>query len=67
MTLECKKIPPYVVFANELPVSCPRPNQALWNAHPRVYLPLEETGYATCPYCGTEYTLSLEPQARSKS
>jgi uncharacterized Zn-finger protein len=41
----------------ELPLSCPRPNQKLWNAHPRVFLPIEESGEATCPYCGTRYIL----------
>ena len=42
----------------DLPLSCPTPAQKLWNAHPRVYLPIEEKGEATCPYCGTHYVLS---------
>ncbi len=42
----------------ELPLSCPRPNQKLWNAHPRVFLPIEGDGESTCPYCGTHYTLT---------
>ncbi|TDJ10768.1 MAG: zinc-finger domain-containing protein, partial [Gammaproteobacteria bacterium] len=25
---------------------------------PKVYLPIEETGEAKCPYCGAEYTLA---------
>jgi len=29
----------------------------LWAAHPRVYLPIEETGRAICPYCSVEYVL----------
>ena len=41
----------------DLPLSCPQPNQKIWNAHPRVYLPIEESGEASCPYCGTHYTL----------
>lgn len=41
----------------DLPLSCPQPDQKLWNAHPRVYLPIEETGEAVCPYCGAHYTL----------
>jgi uncharacterized Zn-finger protein len=41
-----------------LPLSCPRPNQKLWNAHPRVFLPIEDDGESTCPYCGTHYTLT---------
>jgi len=44
----------------ELPLSCPQPNQKIWNAHPRVYLPIEESGEATCPYCGTHYVLAQQ-------
>jgi uncharacterized Zn-finger protein len=47
----------YDVTAADLPLSCPMPQMALWNSHPRVYLPIEKTGEAKCPYCGTEYTL----------
>ena len=42
----------------DLPLSCPTPNQKLWNAHPRVFLPVEDNGEATCPYCGTHYILT---------
>lgn len=42
----------------DLPLSCPTPSQKLWNAHPRVFLPIEDNGEATCPYCGTHYTLT---------
>jgi len=42
----------------DLPLSCPMTNQKLWNAHPRVYLPIEESGEASCPYCGTHYVLT---------
>jgi uncharacterized Zn-finger protein len=48
----------YEVSISDLPLSCPMPNMALWNSHPRVYLPIEETGNAKCPYCGAEYTLT---------
>jgi uncharacterized Zn-finger protein len=41
----------------DLPLSCPQPNQKIWNAHPRVYLPIEESGETICPYCGTHYIL----------
>ena len=41
----------------DLPLHCPLPDMSLWNSHPRVYLPIEETGEAKCPYCGTEFTL----------
>ena len=47
----------YEVSRDALPLSCPMPEMALWNAHPRVYLPLEENGHARCPYCGAEYVL----------
>ena len=42
---------------SDLPLHCPLPTQKLWNTHPRVYLPIETTGWAKCPYCGAEYTL----------
>ena len=42
----------------DLPLSCPTAAMALWNSHPRVYLPIEDTGKAKCPYCGAEYTLT---------
>ncbi len=47
----------YEVRRDQLPLSCPTPDQKLWNSHPRVYLPVEETGEASCPYCGAHYTL----------
>jgi len=47
----------YEVSQGDLPLSCPMPNQKLWNSHPRVYLPIEETGNASCPYCSANYTL----------
>lgn len=47
----------YEVTRDALPLSCPTPGMALWNSHPRVYLPLEEEGKSICPYCGAEYVL----------
>jgi uncharacterized Zn-finger protein len=47
----------YTVTPADLPLACPMPDMVLWNSHPRVYLPIEETGFAKCPYCGAEYTL----------
>lgn len=47
----------YEVSRQDLPLSCPTHDQKLWNSHPRVYLPIEATGSATCPYCGTSYRL----------
>ena len=34
----------YQVRAGDLPLSCPMPGMYLWNSHPKVYLPVEETG-----------------------
>ncbi len=31
----------------DLPLHCPLPSMYLWNSHPKVYLPIEETGEAT--------------------
>jgi uncharacterized Zn-finger protein len=41
----------------QLPLHCPLPEQSVWNTHPRVFLPVEESGEALCPYCGTHYVL----------
>ena len=46
------------VTRNDLPLSCPRPADSLADLHPRVYLPIEKTGAATCPYCGARYQLT---------
>lgn len=48
----------YQVTHKDLPLSCPMPNMTLWNAHPRVYLPIEKTGKAMCPYCSATYVLT---------
>lgn len=47
------------ISAAELPLCCPLPKGHLWDAHPRVYLPIERTeGHKLrCPYCETEYVL----------
>ncbi len=47
----------YRVSRKDLPLSCPTHRQKLWNSHPRVYLPIEATGEASCPYCGAHYQL----------
>jgi uncharacterized Zn-finger protein len=47
----------YEVTRADLPLSCPMPAMQLWNSHPKVYLPIEKTGQAKCPYCSAEYTL----------
>ena len=47
----------YEVTRADLPLSCPMPGHKLWNSHPRVYLPIEESGEERCPYCGAIYRL----------
>lgn len=47
----------YEITSADLPLSCPPKETRVWDAHPRVYLPIEEVGHLACPYCGTEYTL----------
>jgi uncharacterized Zn-finger protein len=47
----------YQVTPNDLPLHCPMDGMSLWDSHPRVYLAIEETGTAKCPYCGAEFTL----------
>ena len=43
------------VTEKDLPLHCPMPSVTLWDAHPKVFLPIEEKGEALCPYCGTLY------------
>ncbi len=45
------------VTQKDLPLCCPLPDQHLWDAHPRVYLPIAAEGRVVCPYCETRYTL----------
>ena len=47
----------YHVDKQMLPLSCPTEEMTLWNAHPRVFLPIEATGKAICHYCGTHFIL----------
>ncbi|MCJ7592324.1 MAG: zinc-finger domain-containing protein [Woeseiaceae bacterium] len=48
----------YGVRLKDLPLSCPMSGMYLWNSHPRVYLPVEATGEAMCPYCGAVYQMT---------
>lgn len=51
----------YQVSKSDLPISCPTDDMILWNAHPKVYLPLsEENPAAHCPYCGVKFTLQAD-------
>jgi uncharacterized Zn-finger protein len=47
------------VRSADLPLCCPRHDERIWDAHPRVYLPIEKTDEKklVCPYCGTHYHL----------
>ena len=47
----------YQIKRTDLPLSCPLPDMPAWNAHPRVYLPIEDNGEARCPYCGAIFVL----------
>lgn len=50
--------PRYCEITKEaLPLSCPMADESSWDVHPRIYLPIEETGRKMCPYCGTTYIL----------
>ena len=60
--LEVKKQPAcseksYIVHRRDLPLSCPTDAMELWNAHPKVYLPIEQSGMEVCPYCGSRFVL----------
>ncbi len=48
----------YEVTNKDLPLSCPMPGMTLWNAHPKVYLPIEKSKKIDCPYCGATYILT---------
>lgn len=41
----------------DLPLHCPTPEMIAWNSHPRVFLDVEKSGEAMCPYCGTTFRL----------
>lgn len=50
----------YRIGQDQLPLHCPLPDMYLWNSHPKVFLPIQATGTAKCPYCGTNYSLAPE-------
>lgn len=50
----------YKITSKDLPLSCPMPTMRLWDAHPRVYLPIENPGKAVCPYCSATFILENE-------
>ena len=47
----------YEVTRADLPLHCPMDGMSLWDSHPRVYLPIEASGRAKCPYCGADFIL----------
>ena len=50
----------YEVGTDDVPLHCPMEGMSLWNSHPRVFLPIEESGEARCPYCGAIYVLKRD-------
>lgn len=50
----------YEITRADLPLHCPMSGMTLWDSHPRVFLPIEDTGVAVCPYCSAEYKLKDE-------
>lgn len=61
----CCTVETYIVGSAQLPLSCPMRTERIWDAHPRVYLPIEEKGTVVCPYCGTRYVLESLPEIQS--
>lgn len=48
----------YTITKADLPLSCPPREDRVWDAHPRVYLPIAQVGKVVCPYCSAEYILN---------
>lgn len=48
----------YQVNSSDLPISCPTDDMKTWDSHPKVYLEMDETGKATCQYCGAQFILN---------
>ncbi|WP_196139537.1 zinc-finger domain-containing protein [Aliikangiella sp. G2MR2-5] len=46
------------IARDQLPACCPPKELAHWNQHPRVYLELDKSGKAACPYCGNCFALT---------
>jgi uncharacterized Zn-finger protein len=47
----------YYVTWHDLPLSGPTPQMRVRDSHPRIYLPIQESGHEQCPYCGAIYIL----------
>ena len=55
------------ITSHDLPLSCPSKQGVLWNAHPKVYLAIEKTGEAGCPYCGTAFHMTDFTEFKKKA
>jgi len=53
----------YEVPEDDLPLHCPLPGTSQWCSHPRVFIPVADTGEARCPYCGALYRLVARKSA----
>ena len=58
---DASALPVVEVTDRDLPLHCPNPAMPLWSSHPRVFLDVDATGEAMCPYCGTRYRLRGGP------
>ena len=47
----------FTIKRDGLPLCCPSNDADGANLHPRVFLPIEKTGEAVCPYCGKHFKL----------
>ena len=48
------------VTANDLPLTCPRPQDSHWDSHPKVSIAFKHGNEERCPYCGTVYKFKGE-------
>ena len=47
----------YKITQRDLPLCCPGEHMRLWDAHPRVYIPIEKGQEVECRYCAAKYIL----------
>lgn len=52
-----KKMLSIKIRSKDLPLSCPQNKDKVWSLHPLVYLPIDKTKEAVCPYCMQHYAL----------
>ena len=48
----------YKITSKDLPLSCPGKQMRVWDAHPKVFLPIQAQAGSEveCPYCGAIYS-----------